>query len=64
MSDPRRDIPSVDRLLGTAPFAALLTVTPRKRVVAALRDLQRELRAQLQQANPAFNKTRSGTPSR
>jgi L-seryl-tRNA(Ser) seleniumtransferase len=51
MNDPRREIPSVDRLLGTAPFAALLTVSPRKRVVAALRDLQRELRAQLQ-ANP------------
>ena len=52
MSDPRRDIPSVDRLLGSPPFEALLTITPRPRVIAILRELQNELRNQIENGKP------------
>ena len=47
MNDPRRDIPSVDRLLGSAPFESLLRLASRTRVAAILRQLQQDLRAQL-----------------
>ncbi|CAN5863770.1 L-seryl-tRNA(Sec) selenium transferase [soil metagenome] len=38
MSDPRRRIPSVDRLLGSEAFAALLRERPRDLVVATLQE--------------------------
>jgi len=38
MTDPRRDLPSVDRLLRDPAVAALLDVAPRDAVVAAVRD--------------------------
>lgn len=38
MSDPRRDLPSVDRLLREPAVAELLAVAPRSAVVAAVRD--------------------------
>jgi len=37
MSDPRRDLPSVDRLLNDPAVAALLAITPRETVVRAIR---------------------------
>ncbi len=43
--DPRRAIPSVDRLLGSAAFAPILERAPRRRVVEILQEVQRELRA-------------------
>jgi len=47
MTDPRRDIPPVDRLLSSAPFERLLTERPRALVVQAVQDLQAEQRAEL-----------------
>jgi L-seryl-tRNA(Ser) seleniumtransferase len=47
MTDARRRIPSVDRLLASAPFAALLATHPRPLVVEALQLVQRELRGEL-----------------
>jgi L-seryl-tRNA(Ser) seleniumtransferase len=38
MRDPRRSIPSVDRLLGSEPFARLLAELPRALVVSTLQD--------------------------
>ncbi len=43
--DPRRAIPSVDRLLASAEFAPLLARAPRRRVVELLQEVQREVRA-------------------
>ncbi|HEX9106924.1 MAG TPA: L-seryl-tRNA(Sec) selenium transferase [Longimicrobiales bacterium] len=43
--DPRRAIPSVDRLLASPAFAPLLERAPRRRVVELLQAVQRELRA-------------------
>ena len=43
--DPRRAIPSVDRLLGSAAFAPILQRAPRRRVVEILQEVQREMRA-------------------
>jgi L-seryl-tRNA(Ser) seleniumtransferase len=48
MSDPRRAIPSIDRLLSAEPIAALLGSNPRARItemLRALQDLQRAGRA-------------------
>jgi len=42
--DPRRAIPSVDRLLASPSFAPLLERAPRRRVVELLQAVQRELR--------------------
>ena len=47
MTDPRRDIPSIDRLLASEPFAALLADEPRALVVEALQQVQSEVRAAL-----------------
>ncbi|MBI4541026.1 MAG: L-seryl-tRNA(Sec) selenium transferase [Gemmatimonadetes bacterium] len=44
MTDPRREIPGVDTLLASRPFALLLGRYPRGRVVAALRDVLVEVR--------------------
>jgi L-seryl-tRNA(Ser) seleniumtransferase len=43
--DPRRAIPSVDRLLASTEFASLLERHPRARVVGALRDVIADVRA-------------------
>ena len=43
--DPRRAIPSVDRLLASPVFAPLLERAPRRRVVELLQAVQRELRS-------------------
>jgi L-seryl-tRNA(Ser) seleniumtransferase len=56
MSDPRRDIPSVDRLLGSPPFESLFELASRARVANVLRELQRDLRAEL--AAAPSNETR------
>jgi L-seryl-tRNA(Ser) seleniumtransferase len=45
MTDPRRDIPSVDRLLGSEPFSQLLAGTPRRLVLQAIQQVQDEVRA-------------------
>ncbi len=42
--DPRRAIPSVDRLLASAAFQPLLATATRRRVVEALQQVQREVR--------------------
>lgn len=47
MTDTRRMIPSVDRLLGSAAFAPLLDVVPRARVLAALQHVQERIRTEL-----------------
>lgn len=47
MTDPRRALPSVDRLLTSDPFAALLEAYPRGRVVEAARAAVDEVRAVL-----------------
>ncbi len=47
LDDPRRSIPSIDRLLGSDAFAPLLRAAPRARIVAALQRVQDEVRAQL-----------------
>jgi L-seryl-tRNA(Ser) seleniumtransferase len=47
MADPRRDIPSIDRLLATEPFARLLATEPRALVVQTLQQVQADLRAEL-----------------
>ncbi|MBX6363292.1 MAG: L-seryl-tRNA(Sec) selenium transferase [Gemmatimonadetes bacterium] len=51
--DPRRAIPAVDRLLSSEAFEPLLAVAPRRRVVAALKDVQAELRRGLAQGADA-----------
>ncbi|HSL72427.1 MAG TPA: L-seryl-tRNA(Sec) selenium transferase [Longimicrobiales bacterium] len=53
MADPRRELPSVDRLLGSRHFAELLRESPRSRVTAAIRALQAELRARVLQGDTA-----------
>ncbi|MCI0432972.1 MAG: L-seryl-tRNA(Sec) selenium transferase, partial [Gemmatimonadetes bacterium] len=45
MSDPRRDIPSVDRLLGSEPFTQLLAGAPRRLVLQAIQQVQDDVRA-------------------
>ncbi|MGH7468429.1 MAG: L-seryl-tRNA(Sec) selenium transferase [Longimicrobiales bacterium] len=45
MNDPRRAIPSVDRLLNSPQFRSLLNVASRTRVVDILRAIQEEQRA-------------------
>ncbi len=47
VDDPRRRLPSVDALLATAPFAALLARHPRERVLTRLRERLDEARAGL-----------------
>jgi L-seryl-tRNA(Ser) seleniumtransferase len=47
VSDARRDIPSVDRLLGSDAFAELVADAPRKLVLQAIQQVQDELRASL-----------------
>lgn len=47
MTDPRREIPSVDRLLGSDAFAGLLAGSPRALVVEAIHEVQESLRAAL-----------------
>jgi L-seryl-tRNA(Ser) seleniumtransferase len=56
MADPRRAIPSVDRLLGSAPFRALLEREPRALVTAALQDVQERIRNRFDdgEANPSI----------
>ncbi len=44
MDDPRRSIPSIDRLLASDAFATLLQTTPRTRVMALLQDVQQHVR--------------------
>jgi L-seryl-tRNA(Ser) seleniumtransferase len=45
MPDPRRSIPSVDRLVSSEPFRELLETTPRELVIEALQACQAELRS-------------------
>ncbi|HET9985317.1 MAG TPA: L-seryl-tRNA(Sec) selenium transferase [Longimicrobiales bacterium] len=45
--DPRRAIPAVDRLLSSEAFEPLLAGAPRRRVLAALQEVQAELRSGL-----------------
>ncbi len=45
MTDPRRDIPSVDRLLGSEPFTALLAEAPRSLVLRAIQEVQDGVRS-------------------
>jgi L-seryl-tRNA(Ser) seleniumtransferase len=47
MNDPRRRIPSVDRLLGSDAFAGLLAAAPRELVVSRLQEEIAELRRTL-----------------
>src|SRR5690606_30473029 len=47
VTDPRRAIPPVDRLLSSPAFAALLAQQPRAIVVEALQTVQDEVRAQV-----------------
>lgn len=47
LEDPRRAIPSVDRLLASDAFRQLLTSVPRSHVVAALQNVQETVRADL-----------------
>lgn len=47
MRDPRREIPSVDRLLGSDAFTNLLARAPRRLVLEAVQQVQDELRAAL-----------------
>ncbi|HEX6132349.1 MAG TPA: L-seryl-tRNA(Sec) selenium transferase [Longimicrobiales bacterium] len=53
MSDPRRGIPSVDRLLASDPVAPLLHEWPRDLVVRAIQDEVRRVRAELEQGGGA-----------
>ncbi len=46
-ADPRRRIPSVDRLLASPPFAALLATTSRDRLRALLQEVQERLRREI-----------------
>ena len=52
MPDPRSAIPSVDRLLASAEFAAVLATAPRVLVIAALQDVQHTLREQMADGGP------------
>ncbi len=54
MTDPRRAIPSVERLLGSAEFRPLLEREPRDLVVEALHGLQAELRAEFPSGDDAI----------
>jgi L-seryl-tRNA(Ser) seleniumtransferase len=47
VSDPRRALPSVDALLGSAPFAPLADAWPRDRIVGALRAVLEDARRRL-----------------
>src|SRR5690606_21649144 len=47
VTDPRRAIPPVDRLLSSPAFAALLAQQPRALVVEALQTVQDDVRAQV-----------------
>jgi L-seryl-tRNA(Ser) seleniumtransferase len=47
LEDPRRSVPSVDRLLASSAFARLLQAAPRSRVVAALQAVQDGVRARI-----------------
>ena len=49
LEDPRRSIPSIDRLLASGTFQHLLTSVPRSHVVAALQNVQEAVRAELAQ---------------
>lgn len=53
MTDPRREIPSVDRLLGSTAFAGMLAGAPRTLVVEAIHQVQDSLRAALVAGEPA-----------
>ncbi|MGH7500275.1 MAG: L-seryl-tRNA(Sec) selenium transferase [Longimicrobiales bacterium] len=53
MSDPRRAIPSVDRLLASQAFQPLLGREPRALVSAALKDVQTTLRSSLEDGGHA-----------
>jgi L-seryl-tRNA(Ser) seleniumtransferase len=53
MNDPRRRIPSVDALLDSTAFEAVLALAPRARVVEALREVQAEVRTALEDAGEA-----------
>jgi L-seryl-tRNA(Ser) seleniumtransferase len=50
--DPRRRIPSVDRLLASAPFEDLLQSEPRGLIVAAIQQVQAEVRTVLSAGGP------------
>jgi L-seryl-tRNA(Ser) seleniumtransferase len=45
MNDPRRAIPSVEKILAAAPMQELLATQSRPRVIAVLREIQEEVRA-------------------
>lgn len=47
MTDARRDIPSVDRLLSSDAFAEMLAASPRQLVIEAIQNVQESLRAAL-----------------
>ena len=51
-TDPRRRIPSVDRLLASPPFASLLQAEPRDLVVAAIQQVQAEVRTIMEAGGP------------
>lgn len=53
MSDPRREIPSVERLLGSPSFETLLARAPRRLVLEAIQQVQQELRSRLAAGEPA-----------
>ncbi len=48
MTDPRRAIPSIDALLASAEFRALLARYPRSRIVQAVREAVAETKAELE----------------
>jgi L-seryl-tRNA(Ser) seleniumtransferase len=54
MSDPRRRIPSVERLLSSAAFAPLLAERPRPLVADALQAVQAEVRRVAVESAPAW----------
>jgi L-seryl-tRNA(Ser) seleniumtransferase len=68
VSDPRRDIPSVDRLLGSEPFGPLLASAPRRLVLEAIQQVQDAVRASIAAgenvrpyvAEPAWYAARAG----
>jgi L-seryl-tRNA(Ser) seleniumtransferase len=61
MTDLRRRIPSVDRLLGSEPFARLLAEAPRELVVARLQDEIAGLRRSLTATHGSGQGTTHGT---
>jgi L-seryl-tRNA(Ser) seleniumtransferase len=59
MRDPRREIPAIDRILGTPGFTGLLEAEPRPLVTDALAAVQERLRAALGSGHPPAGDWRS-----